>query len=150
MTLFSYPNCCSESPNYDPTASTEECDDYSGCEYMGDLAAFVTKDNPEGFVSFEFVTANNLVAFFDNSDPKGSNWFNHYAKKTIQITKKYNGKMYAFNATIADTCGNSDCHGCCTINSKPSGYLVDMEYYTVMRNFGSTDAVAGSLSFVIF
>jgi hypothetical protein len=26
-----------------------------------------------------------------------------------------------------DTCGNSDCGGCCTKNAK-GGYLVDMEY----------------------
>jgi hypothetical protein len=35
----SYPFCCPKSPNYDPNAPTEECDDYSGCKYMGDFAA---------------------------------------------------------------------------------------------------------------
>jgi hypothetical protein len=35
----SYPMCCPKSPNYDPTYSKEECADYSGCEYIGDLAS---------------------------------------------------------------------------------------------------------------
>ena len=35
----SYPFCCPKSPNYDPNAPTDECDDYSGCKYMGDFAA---------------------------------------------------------------------------------------------------------------
>ena len=146
----SYPMCCPESPNYDPNADTEECDDYSGCEYIGDLAAFVTPTNPEGHVSLEFVQTNNLVAFYDNSDPSGKHFKQNYANKIIQITKDYNGKTYVFNATIADTCGNGDCANCCSRNSKPSGFLVDMEYYTVMNNFGTTDAVSGSLSFIVY
>jgi hypothetical protein len=40
-------------------------------------------------------------------------------------------------ALVADTCGNSDCKGCCTINAGRSGYLVDMEANTVLCNFGS-------------
>lgn len=146
----SYPMCCPDSPNYDPKADTEECDDYSGCKYMGDMAAFVTDSNPDGYVSFDFVKTHNLVAFYDDSDSKGKNWAKNYANKTIEITKTYNGKVVKFNATIADTCGNQDCSNCCSRNSRPSGYLVDMEYYTLMNNFGSEDAASGSLSFVIF
>jgi hypothetical protein len=146
----SYPMCCPDSPNYDPDYSTEECDDYSGCKYMGDLAAFQTEENPDGYVSFEYVETHNLVAFYDDNDPKGKNWSKNYANKTIQITKEYNGKVHVFNASIADTCGNRDCHNCCTKNAKPSGYLVDMEYYTLMNNFGTTDAADGSLSFIVF
>lgn len=146
----SYPMCCPESPNYDPKADTEECDDYSGCKYMGDLAAFQTASNPDGHKSIEYVKSHNLVAFYDDSDPKGKNWASKYALKTIQITKSYKGKSHVFNATIADTCGNQDCDNCCKKNAQPSGFLVDMEYYTVLKNFGSTDAVQGTLSFVIF
>ncbi len=50
---------------------TEECDDYSGCKYMGDLAAFQSDINPDGYVSIEYVMTHNLVAFFDNNDYKG-------------------------------------------------------------------------------
>ena len=35
----SYPPCCPNSPNYDPKADKSECDDYSGCDYIGDFAA---------------------------------------------------------------------------------------------------------------
>ncbi len=34
----SYPMCCPNSPNYDPHAPKDECDDYSGCKYIGDFA----------------------------------------------------------------------------------------------------------------
>ena len=40
---------------------------------------------------------------------------------------------------VADTCGDSDCDGCCTRNAKPSGNLIDMEYWTVMNHFNVTD-----------
>ena len=58
----SYAFCCPDNPNYDPKASKEECDDYSACEYAGDFAAI-------GHKSFDYVKSNNLVAFYDNSDP---------------------------------------------------------------------------------
>lgn len=146
----SYPPCCKDSPNYDPDAPTDECDDYSGCEYIGDMAGFVTPTNPDGYVSFEYVQSNNLVAFYDDSDRTGHNWYDTYALRTILLKKEYNGKMYIFNATIGDTCGNRDCSNCCERNSRPTGFLVDMEYYTVMNNFGTTDAVGGSISFEIY
>lgn len=117
---------------------------------MGDLAGYVTTDNPDGLVSFDFVQSTNLVSFFDNSDAAGKNWNNNYKLKTIKISKTYNGKTVSFDAIIADTCGNLDCNGCCSINAKRyGGYLVDMEYYTVLRNFGSLDAADGSLTFTI-
>jgi len=146
----SYPMCCPSSPNYDPAYPTSECADYSGCKYMGDFAGYVSDSNPEGYQSIDFVKSNNMVAFYDDSDPSGTYWFNKYALRTIGLKKEYNGKVYEFNATIADTCGNGDCNNCCATNSKPSGYLVDMEYYTVMNNFGTTNAAEGELSFVIY
>jgi len=149
-TYQSYPKCCPSSPNYDPTASTTECGDYSGCKYIGMLAGYVTTANPDGYKSINFVETNNLVAFYDNSDKTGSNWFKTYALRTIGVKKTINGIVYHFNATIADTCGNSDCNNCCSKNAGSNGYLVDMEYYTVLRNFGTIDAASGDLSFVIY
>ena len=134
----SYAECCPGNPNYDPKASKEECDDYSACEYAGDFAAI-------GHKSFDYVKSNNLVAFYDNSDPSGKKFMTNYGGKKIKLTKG----SKTFEATIADTCGNSDCNNCCAKNSKPSGYLLDMEYYTVIRNFGSTSAADGQISFVI-
>jgi hypothetical protein len=35
----SYPPCCPNSPNFDFLAPTSECNDYSGCNYIGLFAA---------------------------------------------------------------------------------------------------------------
>jgi len=40
-------------------------------------------------------------------------------------------------AKVYDECADSDCDGCCTKNAKPSGFLIDMEKYTVQK-FGSS------------
>jgi hypothetical protein len=135
----SYAACCPDNPNYDPNANTEECDDYSACEYSGDFAAI-------GHKSYKYVQTHNLVAFYDNSDPKGKKFNKKYGGKTIELKK---GDVI-FNATIADTCGNKDCNNCCAHNSKPSGFLVDVEYWTAMNNFGTTDSVEGEVEFKIF
>ncbi len=52
-------------------------------------------------------------------------------------------------AIIADTCSDNDCNGCCTRNANARGYLVDMEYWTVISNFGSTEHADGEISFTI-
>jgi len=140
----SYPFCCPLSPNYDPSYATDECSDYSGCVYMGDFAGI-------GHVAFDFVRSHNLVAFYDNSDPNGQNWSKKYANHIIEIRRNFNGRYYVFNATIVDTCGNNDCGGCCAANSnKKTGYLIDMEYYTVMNIFGDINAATRKANFTIF
>jgi hypothetical protein len=146
---MSYPFCCPESPNYDPNFPEEECSDFSGCQDMGNFAAFQQDSNPDGHVCLEYVQTHNLVAFYDNSDPEGNNWASKFANKDIQITKIYNGITYVFDATVADTCVNQDCNDCCSTNSQPSGFLVDIEYYTALNVFGSLDAVDGEVSFVV-
>jgi hypothetical protein len=136
-TFTSYPACCPDSPVYDPNAPTDECDDYSGCTYMGDFAAI-------GHKSFSYVKGHDLVAFYDDSDPNGKNFNKKYGGKTVQLKK--GGKT--FSALIADTCGNSDCNGCCTQNSK-HGFLVDMEYWTTERRIGGPDNADGTIQFQI-
>eukprot|EP01084_Bolivina_argentea_P246206 412095_1 len=106
----SYAACCPDNPNYDPNADTTECDDYSACDYSGDFAAI-------GHKSFEYVQTHNLVAFFDASYPNGSYFNNHYGGRNITLTK---GDV-TITAVVADTCGDSDCNGCCSNNSRPSG-----------------------------
>mmetsp|Transcript_6319 Transcript_6319/g.7853 ORF Transcript_6319/g.7853 Transcript_6319/m.7853 type:complete len:234 (+) Transcript_6319:35-736(+) len=138
-TYESYAKCCPSNPNYDENADKSECDDYSACDYPGEFAAF---DNP---VSYEYVTTHNLVAFFDKNDPNGDKFLENYGNKTIILTK--NG--ITFNATIVDTCADSDCNGCCSKNAKPSGYLVDIEYNTVINNLGDINAADGQISFNI-
>lgn len=95
-------------------------------------------------------SSHNLIAFYDDADPSGSNFNNKYGGKNITVTKSCNGKTYTFACIIADTCGNGDCNNCCHRNSdKKTGFLIDMEYYTVLNNFGTTDCVNGDISFVI-
>jgi hypothetical protein len=136
-TFTSYPACCPNSPVYDPNAPTDECDDYSGCKYMGEFAAIGKK-------SFSYVKSHDLVAFYDDSDRSGKNFMKNYGGKTIRLKK--NGKT--FDALIADTCGNNDCNGCCTKNSK-KGFLVDMEYWTTIREIGGPDNADGTIQFQI-
>ena len=54
-----------------------------------------------------------------------------------------------FTAMIADTCGDYDCGGCCSANAAETGYLVDLEYFTLMRNFGDTSFADGNIEFYI-
>jgi len=146
----SYPMCCPESPNFDPEAAPEECDNFSGCAHMGDLMAMQSAMNPNGHVELSYIQSHNLVSFYDDSDPHGLLWRSRYANKAIQITKAYNGMTRIFNATIVDTCSNLDCNNCCSKNARASGgFLLNMEYYTVVRHFGTTDAASGTAAFVI-
>ena len=68
-----------------------------------------------------------------------------YGSKCIRLTR---GDV-DFVALIADTCGDHDCGGCCSRNSNSDGYLVDIEYETVMRNFSSTSVIHGEINWEI-
>lgn len=136
-TYTSYPRCCKGSPAYDPHASKEECEDYSGCKYQGEFAAIGKK-------SFEWVKDNAVVAFYDNADKAGREFNKKYGGKKVRLRK--NGKE--FTAVIADTCGNADCDDCCIKNSK-GGFLVDMEYWTAQRNLGGANKAEGTIEFQI-
>ena len=125
----SYASCCPNNPNYDPNANRSECTDFSACQYPGEFAYIPHQ-------TFQQVQSKSLVAFFTRNGSNGS-----YGGKTIQIMA--GGKV--ITAQIADTCGDSDCNGCCTQNAQPSGNLIDMEYWTVMRNFGGTSIVGGQI-----
>ena len=110
MTWYqSYAPCCPNNPNYDPTAPTEECDLYSACDYPGVFAYTSPK-------SFQWVQDNSIAAFFSAN---GDN--DLYAAKEIRLSAL--GKDVTVK--VVDTCGDSDCGGCCTTNAQPSGYLVD-------------------------
>ena len=126
----SYAPCCPGSPNYDPTADTTECDQYSACDYTGSFAYI-------GQRSFDYVKNNNIIALFSANGDNDS-----FARKRVRVSAM--GKT--IETFVADTCGDSDCGGCCTRNShSTSGYLVDMEYQTVLNNFGSTDNAHGEV-----
>jgi hypothetical protein len=46
---------------------------------------------------------------------------------------------------VLDTCGDSDCSGCCSKNSSATGYLVDIERHTCERELGSAAACSGTI-----
>jgi hypothetical protein len=102
---------------------------YSACSYTGQFAYI-------GYKSPDYVKNNSLISFFSTFGDNAS-----FGGKTIQISA--GGKT--ITALIADTCGDSDCGGCCTKNAGSSGYLVDMEINTVIKHFGSTGAVGGTV-----
>lgn len=136
---ISYAACCPDNENYDPEADTTECDLYSACDYPGLFAGF------EEQVSLEWVQSHTLVAFFDTNYPTIAEWRERYANKIIRLTR---GEI-TVDALIADTCADSDCGGCCTANASPSGALVDMEYWSVLANFGDLAEADGQIEFEI-
>ncbi len=88
-----------------------------------------------------------MISFFDLLDPNGTTWKQNYANRIIQLTV---GSL-TWNSTILDTCANTDCGGCCATNAKKTGrYLVDMEHYTVLRHFGTTNDLPDSIEFTLF
>jgi hypothetical protein len=123
--FISYAPCCEGSPNYDPSADTTECDLYSACDYLGQFAYMRKKK------SLEWVKRNNIAAFFSSNGDNAS--FRH---KQIRVSAA--GKTV--EVRVVDTCGDSDCNGCCSSNADPSGYLLDMEFWTVVNNFGDISA----------
>lgn len=124
----SYPPCCPDSPTYSSGASKSECDDYSGCKWMGQFAAVGKK-------SYDWVKSNDIAAFFETGG--AGSWKSKWANKSIQIRNPSSGKT--MNVLIADTCGDGDCGGCCTANAnKNGGTLIDLEYHTAKRFWGSS------------
>jgi hypothetical protein len=95
----------------------------------------------------EYVQTHNLVAFFlagNSSDATTAQPF--FANKFIKLCK---GSVTLY-ATIVDTCGDTDCDGCCTENAQPTGALVDMEYWTVIKHFENIDAADGQIEYTIY
>ena len=119
-TYTSFPACC-QNPNADPT----ECNDYSGCDYQGQFA-FLPDTQTEAWVR-----QNDICAFFTVHGD-----LNNYKNKVIWIDK-YDQTI---RCNVLDTCADSDCDGCCTENAGESGYLIDMEYWTVRRYYGDGNA----------
>jgi hypothetical protein len=106
-----------------PDPGSEECVQYNGCTWAGQLAALPSKQ-PESWVA-----ANNIVAVHAKD-------FAKYQLKTLRLrqgTKQIDAKVY-------DMCADSDCSGCCTANSTSTGFLIDVESYTAAR-FGTGDGI---------
>jgi hypothetical protein len=110
--------------NYEsyPT-SEEECHEYNGCEYEGEFA-FV-----DGKKSKDWVKKHNIISINKKDSKK-------YKLKTFAIRQG----TKSINATVYDECSDSDCDGCCSDNSKNTGFLIDMESFTYKR-FGGHDGI---------
>jgi hypothetical protein len=59
-----------------------------------------------------------------------------YKLKTLRV--RQDGRM--IDVTVYDACSDSDCNGCCTQNARETGFLIDLEKYTMQR-FGSDDGI---------
>jgi hypothetical protein len=136
----SYAPCCPDEVNYDPSADTTECDLYDACSWTGHFAALPGKQ------SFEFVANSSLIAFYEYGDNSFENFYNNYAGENVTLVKDGN---IVFEALIADSCGDTDCNGCCSSNSEETGYLVDLEYFTMLRNFDDPADASGYIEFYI-
>jgi hypothetical protein len=99
-----------------PEPGSEECKDFSGCEYAGHFA-FVDGQQPESWVM-----SHNIAAVHSNDADE-------FALKTLRLRDGGN----TIEVTVYDMCSDNDCDGCCTRNSSETGFLIDIESYTAER-----------------
>ena len=102
-----------------PEPGSPECLEYNGCQWAG-YFAFVDGQQAEGWVK-----SHNIIAIHSKDAER-------YRLKTFLLRQ---GKL-EIEATVYDMCADSDCNGCCTQNSSETGFLIDIEKYT-MERFGS-------------
>ena len=108
-----------------PERGSEECIRYSGCYWEGKFTAYgdYEKKPPA------WVEAHNIASVrFDH--------FNDLAFHTLRVRS---GK-HELDVVVYDSCADSDCSGCCTRNSRETGFLIDLEVHTADR-FGVYDGV---------
>jgi hypothetical protein len=103
-----------------PEPGSEECIKYSGCKYQGLFSACGDQRK-----SLAWVKAHNIAAFFPLGRMAQHNLCLRSGKKTMEVT-------------VYDTCGDSDCAGCCTRNRGRADALIDLESFTNER-FGVPD-----------
>ncbi|KAI1285487.1 hypothetical protein HDE_11916 [Halotydeus destructor] len=103
-----------------PARGSKEWKDYNGGLWEGQFA-FVDGKKPESWVE-----SNRIIAIHEKHASK-------YRLKTFKITQG----ARSITAKVYDKCSDSDCNGCCTKNSKKTGFLIDMEKYT-LRAFGGS------------
>ncbi|ABC29838.1 conserved hypothetical protein [Hahella chejuensis KCTC 2396] len=107
--------------NYEsyPDPNSEECIKYNGCQWAGQFAGL------DGVQPESWVKAHNIAAVHS----KDFNWLNGKTLRLRQGDKEIDVVVY-------DMCSDSDCDGCCTQNLGRTGYLIDIEKYTMQR-FGT-------------
>lgn len=132
----SYPACCKTAPNYSPSADKSECEDYSGCKYMGQFTGLDKK------LSYSEVSARNIVSFYSapnqKTDKKMAWWTKNIKGKKMEIRNPKTGKTLVVEPL--DTCGDWDCNNCCFKNATKGGLdtLIDIESHTAKRFWGGS------------
>ena len=106
-----------------PEPGSAECLEYNGCQWAG-YFAFV-----DGQQSEEWVKRHNIIAIHAKDAER-------YRLKTFLLKQG----DHLIEATVYDMCADSDCNGCCTQNSSETGFLIDIEKYT-MERFGSGEGI---------
>jgi hypothetical protein len=106
-----------------PDPGSEECIQFNGCMWAGQFA-FV-----DGQQSEQWVKDHNIIAVHEKD--AGT-----YKLKTLRLKQG----THQIDAKVYDMCSDSDCSGCCTDNARETGFLIDIEKYTMQR-FGSGDGI---------
>ena len=103
--------------NYEsyPDPGSPECIEFNGCTWEGQFAACDDK-RPEAWVMSHDIVA----AFPDFGSLELHDLCLRKGSRTIVVT-------------VLDTCGDSDCDGCCTQNLGNAEQLIDVEKYTNER-----------------
>jgi hypothetical protein len=98
-----------------PDPGSEECIVYNGCQWAGWFAG-CNDQKPE-----EWVASKNIAAAFPDFE----------TLKHHDLCLRRGAST--FIVTVIDTCGDSDCDGCCTRNLGNADQLIDLESYTNAR-----------------
>jgi hypothetical protein len=106
-----------------PDPNSEECQEFNGCTWEGKFA-FV-----EGKQTENWVMMHHIVAVHSRDADE-------YGLKTLRL--RMDGDE--IDVTVYDMCSDSDCDGCCTHNAAQTGFLIDIEKYT-MEQFGHGDGI---------
>ena len=106
-----------------PDPNSAECIEYNGCMWAGQFAAL------DGVQPESWVQENNIAAVHSDDFPT-------YRLKTLRLRQG----TREIDVVVYDMCADSDCDGCCTRNSAQTGFLIDIEKYTMQR-FGSGSGI---------
>lgn len=106
-----------------PAPGSDECLNYNGCLWAGTFA-FV-----DGRQTEDWVRQHNIIAVHSKDAAR-------YQLKTFRLRQG----SRQIDATVYDMCSDSDCDGCCSQNCQQTGFLIDIEKYT-MERFGSGEGI---------
>jgi hypothetical protein len=106
-----------------PDPGSEECVAYNGCTWAGQFAFL------DGKQSETWVREHNIAAIHSKDAAQ-------YKLKTLRLRQG----THQIDVKVYDMCSDSDCNGCCTANSRETGFLLDLESATAQR-FGSGDGI---------